>query len=603
MQAILIDNIDSRFQLASTFSRADWIAVSPDATEISLAQAANEVVCVQDVVLIVNLNLWTDTAGPLSQAGATILEFVRFTETYPNGKRNNLRYVHCVLFSTHSFERAIRNRPEQAIIYCQGTSFIGSIGQKQLYLDGKTLSRRSFNASDWRKTTKQGTVVETDNHSIANWWGVQKLSDAHFAVTGKRVRIDEISPELSKIENLRTLALYRSDGDNSSSASRDAEEADVIRQLREEVLKRDQRLLHIDDDWEKGWTRMFAYVMLGDDIDCLDQGGLLRIYHKRGSESAIAVLKNFPVFKLTEAESFAGNLVQKVRQVIAAWNPTCIFLDLRLGGDEETGADVERLSGVQFLQYLRRDLKGIPVIVTTASNKAQSIAKLLQSGADAFWTKDRMDATATQNDSIANYARLLNLLHRATGQRYRFLAKFASAVEKHTSAPMRWYSSGSWKIGQQNQSRVDEILKDSVSLLRTFLHSSVMQYEYRSARDERHIIANLVTYSFHAIEIIHNPGNLVRNPTTSVPFSLSISMNRHGHHLGNWLRRMRNDYAHLSFLFGDPAHIATFDCLERFLIALIAYLEVDPAGCEPFGPREDLRTISHYKHSIDGHFG
>jgi len=597
--SILIDKYDNRSQLPGETEAKKWVEIKDSDICLELAMKANDVRDEDEVVLFINLDVCT---GSLNENGATLLEYIRFAENLPNGTENQIRDAHCVLFSSlYSFETTVRKYPEQTILYSPGTTFLGPVTQDPFDVDVDQLSQELFDKRNWVQTVRKSTFIETDNHSIANWWGVHKLAQVHSAVTGTTFQVDEIKPELEKLKNLRAITFYSS-ANSDFTQLLGSEKLKQIKTLRSQVSNRSLKILHIDDEWEKGWSRIFAHILFGDNVEEQDTQGAFKIYRSKG-KGEIGVLKTFPSYPEFGRAKFAEEIFKKISMAIETWSPDCILLDLRLAGSYENDIPVDQMSGVQLVRKLRDKLKGIPVVMTTASNKARSIAKLLNLGADAYWIKEGFDGSSRPFESIENYKRLLELVENASGDRYKFLSRFAKGVESHLQNNNRWYYAPHWNKGNttitnKNKKRIKNILDETVSLLRSYLHASVMGYEYRSDKSERHLISSLVTHSFHIIEIIHNPSNLKFDPVSRTPFTISTPLNNRNDHFGNQLRKIRNQYAHLDFLFGDASQIATFDSLRRYLIGLIAYLEVSPKNCKSINVQTDLLQVEHYEKAI-----
>ncbi|MCL5028477.1 MAG: response regulator, partial [Bacteroidetes bacterium] len=115
-----------------------------------------------------------------------------------------------------------------------------------------------------------------------------------------------------------------------------------------------------------------------------------------------------------------GLLFEKIKKLIISpandgrFDPDVILLDLRLfpAYDELHRHDVEKMSGALLLKMLREEYLGIPIIVTTASNKVWTYAKLIELGADAYWIKEGLDEKYDVNDSKSNpiFSFILSLL-------------------------------------------------------------------------------------------------------------------------------------------------------------------------------------------------
>src|ERR1035437_2619197 len=597
MQAILIDKIDRRDQVPAGAASKTWIPVRDSDTAICIAERANAQAGESDLVLFIDLDLVFDGYQAGDQAGASLLEVIRFSISFPDGSVNRLVNAHCVIYSSfRTFESALRAKPDKTILLSPGTSFIGPIRPTVMNINFQELDQNRFDRSRWVQTVRKSTFIETDNHSVANWWGVHKLAQVHSAFTGENYVVDEIKGELQKLDNLRAIAFYSAQSPSVAS-SLEKNQSKGIRNLRNRVVGNELKVFHIDDEWENGWTRIFAHMFLGDNISDSPMNDSVKPFKSDGG-GEIKALCAFPQFASSNPDEFHRAVHQSVVDCIDSWVPDVILLDLRLAGRLERDVDIEKMSGVQLLRTLRNQYRGIPVIMTTASNKAWSIEKLLQQGADAYWIKEGLDGRIKANDSVENYRRLLDLVDRASSKQYKFLVLFAEAFKEHVATEGPWYKLPHWsaadayELSTDNIEAIHRILGETVSLLRNYLHAKIMRYSYLGAKDERHLITGVITYSFHILELIHNPEN-------AFGFDLKQNMDSRHDTFGNRLRELRNDYAHLDMYFTPRKGLGTFEELRDFLIGLVAYLETSPRGCTETWDKTQLSAYRHYKDTFE----
>jgi CheY-like chemotaxis protein len=139
--------------------------------------------------------------------------------------------------------------------------------------------------------------------------------------------------------------------------------------------------LIIDDNADKGWTELLNHII--------------------GSE---LINKFTNKIKSTEILDFEG-----ASNYCDFEAHDLIFLDLRLKKEEEfiQNDSINELSGVQILKKIKEINRGIQVIIITASNKAWNMKKLLDEGADAYFIKESMDISITEEISKQNYNNLV----------------------------------------------------------------------------------------------------------------------------------------------------------------------------------------------------
>lgn len=126
---------------------------------------------------------------------------------------------------------------------------------------------------------------------------------------------------------------------------------------------RNYRILLVDDLAEKGWLPIISQMLTGMPY----------------SENIVALSAT----EFTETD---------LRSKILEFKPHLILLDLRLD-DEQGEIGISELGGFKFLNYIKSDelLKGLPVIMFTATINADNVKKLLSNGAHSVWTKPGFD--------------------------------------------------------------------------------------------------------------------------------------------------------------------------------------------------------------------
>ncbi|MBK7970970.1 MAG: response regulator [Bacteroidetes bacterium] len=102
-----------------------------------------------------------------------------------------------------------------------------------------------------------------------------------------------------------------------------------------------------------------------------------------------------PVSEHIKTDTFFDDVVN---DQIQSHKPHLILLDLRLQNEKGVRIDAEMLSGGVLLANIRKQYPGLPVLMTTASNKSWSYEELQRLGCDAFWTKEGIDAHLSTED-------------------------------------------------------------------------------------------------------------------------------------------------------------------------------------------------------------
>lgn len=615
MKLILIDHMTGPGCEGWIRAAGDFVSVEidPQLSIFQLARKANQIARGfepgEQICLLINLHLVTnDIQHRTDQCGAEFLEVIRYATDFGPNEPNLLARLPCIVHGVFSLETALRNKPNQVILTSPGTWLVETFDSESLKETLKQISPiddASF--SSWIHRLKSTFTFESQNHSVANWWGVIKIAEVTAQLGGHPINLwDSLSTVLTDTDNLRAQAFNRSAGNHVISEAL----TEKIQKLRASLRIRKLRILHIDDEWEKGWSRAFAEMILYPANDELQQTS--GVERKCSDEATACSYEEFSIPKLgslrafksfpsesVDTEEFVEKIFPRLKCLIELWRPHLILLDLRLTGNAEEGKKISESSGVRLVKKLREFQKGLPIIMTTASNKAWSMSEILKSGADAYWMKEGLTGNSPGANTIENYKMLLDFVSKATDLDYSFLRVFSEHIEKHMRITPngRWYSNPPWPQTLTDEEkeahcrRIDAILSESLDLLRSYLHHEVMDYGYSGTQEGRHRIASIVTHIFRAIEVIHNPSNVHRNgdPVNGALFSIKAVMDARNDTQGNKIRRIRNNFAHLNFIFNNQP--VTFEDLEGYLIAVYAYLEVEPIL--------DPNRTAYYKEAID----
>jgi len=308
---------------------------------------------------------------------------------------------HVVLFSSDKYidrDNLIKINQRNIIIYYQGTTFINlqSLGELQIEklkainnLNGlKEFIRPSFNISKTR-------------HAHANWWGLKTLWDINNQIKYKKEIKKYLDyPQFVKsgltINNNIIASYLYSDFINANKQTYYLKTRILKKQ--EQLQKLDKKnILYIDDKADTGWEEIFKY-MLGDNV------------------KLTSITPKPKDFTEEEIQGFYQKVINKLN------NKDLLLLDVRLI-DEKGVKDVTSLSGIKLFNYIREEIPSMPIIITTASNKSETVNYVLNKGADALWTKPGIDQELNSKSLYKQYFEFLNVV-------YKSLTKFKTKIDK-----------------------------------------------------------------------------------------------------------------------------------------------------------------------------
>lgn len=254
--------------------------------------------------------------------------------------------------------------------------------------------------------------------------------------------------------------------------------------IKDAISKRKPRLLYIDDNANNGWHEILSQIL--KDV-CIRPV----IPDKQFEQDISALYQNLIKHEITDDISL-------------------ILLDLRLFDEENKSAEVNQLSGKKLLDEISKFHKGVPVLIITASNKIWSYEELIRSGADGYWTKEGIDNNFDANDSVHNYYRLLWLVEKMTGDKYKLLKKISNLISHVENEENQWWDKSKnnrWKTNDVingNTVEVIEILKASYELTKAYLHNFVLEYGYKNQDYEAFYLTSLINKLSNIVDVIHN---------------------------------------------------------------------------------------------------
>lgn len=268
--------------------------------------------------------------------------------------------------------------------------------------------------------------------------------------------------EQSKEQSIQRDELHRvvvSASDRLQGSEHTIPQVKEARGGNERASERRPRILHIDDEKDKGWECLVKHLVYGDEKQA-DKSGYT-------APDTTAVLGG--------NNELLSKRVQGLFDALKLDDIDLVLLDMRLYPPiDATCRDPRELSGSQLLAKIREKHLSVPVVITSASNKIWSYRTMMELGADEFWLKEGWDYDWALEDSIKNYVRLrelaLNVMHPLV-QSLRALERVYHSV---TMADRPWWKDGIWRSGDQKQGDTETA--------RMFHYSALKQLKLYSQR-------------------------------------------------------------------------------------------------------------------------
>ncbi|MBD8489740.1 hypothetical protein IFO69_13365 [Echinicola sp. CAU 1574] len=207
----------------------------------------------------------------------------------------------------------------------------------------------------------------TDSHSIANEWAIHQWA--------KTIGCDE-TDELAKVfQNIKTNLYFK-----YLRTINPISEGDEISPENLKINHEDKpKVLLIDDEAEKGWYEIFAYLL----------GDLNEIYTDYLGDD----------FKNQSQEEIIDKSIKKIKED----DIDVVILDFRLNPNDFIGSNPKDISSIRLLKKIKGLNPGIQVIIFSATNKVWNLQALQDAGTDGFIFKDGSENIhQTINSLIAN---------------------------------------------------------------------------------------------------------------------------------------------------------------------------------------------------------
>lgn len=350
-----------------------------------------------DDVLFIYINLKFGKNTRVSKSGIELLIWLRLYEVMN----------HCILYSFETIFTILNNQPKHLIATSIGTSFV----QLPIDLNKIDLIELKKKKAETKNIKTCLSIAFDKNelkHHLANLYGLWFLFNTHndhFPNEKLDYSIfpDEFYRNFNNLQLSIARFLFQIDFHPNSSVNI----INKINVLRENIRIKQPKILYIDDKANLGWGSLIRKILLQDD-----------------DRSHFDIIN--PSLKDFETDQSFYELAKNVKERI--YNEgnyiDCMFLDLRLADEEGEIINIDNLSGIKLLDTIHKTFPYLPIIITTASDKAETVKKIYEFGADALWTKPGLDSIHDENKYLKEYFELLKYTETA-------LNKYSNVTEKH----------------------------------------------------------------------------------------------------------------------------------------------------------------------------
>lgn len=327
--------------------------------------------------LIINIGLaFNKKFHESNYAGVSLLKYFRMS-----GYEH-----HCVLFGLDSLQNLICNDIGNSVLTLKGNTYL-NLNEKFNDLSVLVKEKAKVNDPSLKKIVRAEMDFERIRHEWTNYWAMYRMGGIHEKVAEAEASIN-LSPILQmKLRSYLGTALKYLYGDNEVKKINENEKH-TLANMRRRLLQANPKVMLIDDMAELGWSEVFKKIIHGEKKH-----------------------QNFEIVPVIDEEK---DLIffKRLETQILQFQPNIILLDLRLKKNEVgTKYNVKDVSGAKALKHIRKVNPYIPVIITTASNKARTVLNLKELGAYSVWSKESFDEQMNFSDEVNRYKDLLTTLN------------------------------------------------------------------------------------------------------------------------------------------------------------------------------------------------
>ncbi|MBN2824486.1 MAG: hypothetical protein JXQ76_04110, partial [Campylobacterales bacterium] len=216
----------------------------------------------------------------------------------------------------------------------------------------------------------------SSSHSIANEWAIDRW--AKFL----KVKSDAIQRNSDKIDSMIYFKYLLA----KNPIERD-------RGLGVKVPKLGGKILYIDDEWDKGWSDIFAH------------------YFSKNSNIT------FNPFRYDFKDKKESNIIEDIKEALSIDIPDIVILDLRLlSSDHKKSIKIDEYTGIKMTQIIKAINPAIEVIMFTATSKSRILDELYQHKILGYIKKE-----SPQEKNIStkeNFNKLADLVDRGLAKKY-----------------------------------------------------------------------------------------------------------------------------------------------------------------------------------------
>ena len=531
----------------------------------AISKRVNDVCNSTECIILLNLHLNYSPEQELFY-GLEILKEIRVNPIYE--QESKIQKLHVVLFSLFSVAHLLKSLSAEFILVASpAVSFMQMplTEDKTIHLE-QLAAEKIWDVNKLKPYFKVSDTTVEERHGHANWWSATRFLH-HFG---------ELFPKLAA--NLKWMDIVR----HRNKHIRDAQflYADFLTD--ESLEKRQNRFRK---KFRYYWSRFLENGGIQKStipkialIDDQAKNIMPNINQGWGDYYSLLLFGRQNVIDVIDHELSDREIINQLDD-----SYDCILVDLMLSKEDKTKR-VDETRGAKLLKQIKRKYPMLPVVVTTASNKAEKRKILRQMGCDAFWIKEGIEEKLSTGESLERFLNFTKIVSRLTSREFSFLKNAMSQLE-FLENNHNWWENSNWKndrgqyimMNSVTRAQVFEHIYQSLLLIRTFFQNQIMGEGFRRNLEESVWFSGVIVKLTTVIEHIHGEGR-----------HSSISTNliqKRGDHLGALLYKLRHKAAH--YRMDQPIN---YRYLETFIKGFLCYLSI---------PYHQLNIKGKYANDID----
>lgn len=365
----------------------DGVSISKVAEDIS------RVLFNTENILVLSLESHIVGSNPSELKAAELIYHLRATHQLTNP---------IVVVAMQTLSGILRQQPDLTILNAQGVYFADILSNFSFLTKIKTHYKR-YAVKDIKKEYLRHFQNKLNaaqvRHEQANIYGLKQLVKIHKAVTGDEIIIAGLNTK----DNLDFLLADFVFGEND---------------------KQYAEIYNNDEELDKAYVKNLAKIEDRDVFIIDDQSKIWLPFYKAQLEGANVVDFDFDANHFDTDNNIGEDDWIALKAELSQEKDWIILLDLRINPNEDNNRALESISGILLLKRIKQAFPYIPIIITTASNKSKTLAKLASMKVDGYWVKEGIDNGWTAKESVENYFKLPELVTKASNEIYITLKYF-----------------------------------------------------------------------------------------------------------------------------------------------------------------------------------